>query len=403
MITHLLKLISLFIFVFLISLYIPQQTITPKILIKPLLSIDHTSSHVEYVSSELQTMNISQKFVFPLNSLKDSTQYQLLQLKNNMTYSLGHFPDFSDISSKKSTNGYVTYPDSFSYFIWYPKIGNNILFFDQNLNLLWSKRESRYIKVFPDGNYLLVISGDQSKFEILDIEMSSFFSYSGLLLTHYQLFSSQSKLSQKWNACFAFLNGDILLIDTHSQVSYLYHHNNVIKSTFCDPQHEIILLHTQDLQKKQDFIELYSINQNSFKKQKNSAFTNTKIKPLLLKLKQKILMPKIIPSKIPLLTTTENIIYVTQAKKSLNIHFVNYVNNNKYYIDIFTEDLFILEDFRFQTTLDTIILSNSYDLIILDSKGLLFHNNFDHILNITTDTYQIFIQENKRLASYIIK
>ncbi|MCS6983708.1 MAG: hypothetical protein NZM25_01100 [Leptospiraceae bacterium] len=147
------------------------------------------------------------------------------------------FPDGKK-ERRSSHRGYLTHPHDGQYFLWYPAIGNRILVFDRDGKLLWEKRESRYLLASPQGNYILAVSGDHSRFEVLTPAWESVVEAEGLLFTHFQ-FSLDKK--ESW-LCASSLGTGIVLADLVHKKIITIPQKALIKSLYCNFKENYILL-----------------------------------------------------------------------------------------------------------------------------------------------------------------
>jgi len=140
-------------------------------------------------------------------------------------------------------DGYLTYPDNGNFYIWYPRLGRTVLYFDKNGTLLWEKGSSHYLQAMPGGKFIMALSGDHSRLFFLTPDLDIINSSEGLLFIQYQFNHQDSTDNIKSNdVCYATLNGDFIYANIAQQKKNQIHVNGIIKSIFCDFNKKEVLL-----------------------------------------------------------------------------------------------------------------------------------------------------------------
>jgi hypothetical protein len=145
-----------------------------------------------------------------------SHQYEIYKLSPSGDLKLSFkMPLDKDIPKKENPEytpdkeGFVTYPENGSFYLWYPRLGTHTFFYDQDGQFLWSRKSSHYMKAFPSGKYILSMTGDNSRAFFLLPDLSVMGSVEGTLLINYQ-FSQEAPSDDAMQVCLEFLDGDIV-------------------------------------------------------------------------------------------------------------------------------------------------------------------------------------------------
>ncbi|MES0490586.1 MAG: hypothetical protein ABUK01_11365 [Leptospirales bacterium] len=140
-----------------------------------------------------------------------NTSFEIRQIPENGTsvHAL-KIPKEGDPSLK---NGYLTYSNQPEYYIYYPRLGSEIIYFDTAGEKLWEKTSHHYMEIFPDGKYILGLAGDSSRAFIFDPDLNEIANVEGMIMLGRRFMHDPS---EKFDLCLGFLNGEIVFIDVES-------------------------------------------------------------------------------------------------------------------------------------------------------------------------------------------
>lgn len=226
-------------FFFLLLLHIPVvQVHTPA-------SINPVYNHeVKNQKTIRTTMDYDlQEYVYHLpvsGNFNASHQYEIHKL-SKLGESLLSFkmPLDKDISLKEvpeytpDKEGFITYPDNGSFFLWYPRLGTHTFFYDQDGQFLWAHKSSHYMRAFPSGKYILSMTGDHSRAFYMLPDLSVMGSTEGTLLINQQ-FSNETLSDDSMQVCLGFLDGDIVMYNPAKKHEIRVGSQTLTKSIACN-------------------------------------------------------------------------------------------------------------------------------------------------------------------------
>lgn len=247
---HLIRIAS-GIVVFFILYSIPVLHIKTPVSVNPVYFYD-AQKH-DTLRTTLPTLSRSYIYHTPLSKdINSSHQYKVTKLdKQGSPLFSFEAPAAKDVTSVHETSyllnkdGYVTYPQDGSFFLWYPKLGNHIFFYDQEGKFLWSRRNSHYLRAFPSGKYILAMVGDQSRAFIMLPDLSVIGSIEGSLLINYA-FSDSPNPKSPWQLCLGFLDGDVVYFDPLQKKDSRVNTGSVTKSIACSFENSFLAVHMEN-------------------------------------------------------------------------------------------------------------------------------------------------------------
>lgn len=163
-----------------------------------------------------------------------------------------HFQLPSGLSSKKkSTVGYLAYPQNGEFFLWYPQLGRSIRFFDGDGRSIWERNESRYLSVSPAGKYLLAAAGDHSRVEFLNPNLDSLMDAEGVVFIKHQWYldskvkASETENDENWDAGVIFLDGIVRLFSFKKKISLKIQFSGIIRNAYIDLTNGAVLVQSE--------------------------------------------------------------------------------------------------------------------------------------------------------------
>lgn len=109
--------------------------------------------------------------------------------------------------------GYLTYSNHPEFYIFYPRLGSEIIYFDNNGQELWKKTSHHYMEIFPDGKHILGLAGDSSRAFIFDPDLNETANVEGMIMLGRRFMNGPA---ENFDLCLGFLNGEIVFIDVES-------------------------------------------------------------------------------------------------------------------------------------------------------------------------------------------
>jgi len=225
---------------FLVLFHFPLIHISTPTSVNPVYNYDIKNN--KNISSTINLNSNEFAFHIPVSGSYDSSrQYEIIKLgKSGEQTLLFKMPLDKDILKGKNPDisfdkdGFVTYPGNGSFFLWYPKLGNQAYFYDQDGQFLWANKTSHYIKAFPSGKYLLSMAGDHSRAFYLLPDLSVLGSAEGTLLISYQFSNEKSADDNSMQVCLGFLDGDIVFYNPAKKTEMRTNVGSLTKSYACN-------------------------------------------------------------------------------------------------------------------------------------------------------------------------
>ncbi|MDH4200876.1 MAG: hypothetical protein OEV66_10930 [Spirochaetia bacterium] len=369
--------ILLFIFI-----QIPVIKITTPASVNPVYYYDLKERHTLTTSMNFPRNN----FIFHLPVSGDFTsshQYDITKLDNNGNSILSfRMPSAQNVSGDRSTtyllgkDGFVTYPENGSFFLWYPKLGNHTFFYDQEGQFLWAHRTSHYMKAFPSGNYILSMTGDHSRVFYMMPDLSVIGSTEGTLLINYEFFSLPDS-NKSMQVCLGFLDGDVVFYNPASKGEIRINTGSVTKAVACDFKSMYIAVQMENPDKNiaADILALGKIDELN----KNPG----------IQWKFKIPLLQRYTETLPLGLGQDYGIIVLPEKKSTEIFAFDFSGNIISKFTVKSESA--AEDWRISHAGRNMIVWNSNEVYVFNPEKI-----FDkqiHINNLSVEGNEIFIEE----------
>lgn len=154
---------------------------------------------------------------------------------------------------------YLTWTSKGSLYILYPQIGNRIYLFNEKGEFLWELKESRYVQLFNDENWIMAVSGDHSRAGFLSYSFEEQIAHEGFLLNSYDL-------GIKGQYCLGFLGGSVYLGNLNKKTYDHFQLSRPLKKLRCNFTERILLTYSTDLKKNSDSINIYQWDEKSVQK-----------------------------------------------------------------------------------------------------------------------------------------
>ena len=311
-----------------------------------------------------------------------------------------------DIPSDK---GYLTYPNDGSFFVWYPELGSKIKIFDSLGKFLWGITESRYLKVLSGNtNRILAFSGDGSRIEFLKPDFNSILAIAGFMLISHQIDDSPSKESL-YDACFAFLSGDVVFANIKKRKTFRLHLNHPLKSVACNFKKGDLLVQIQkkvklkgdsnSLEEEKEIITdaLIKVSFDSFtfdEQHSTDKFT----------LDTEFFLPKSYPFSLPIYWQGDDqlvILPVTNENVQVWVIGENAQIKRKYeWPQKFTKAAAEVENFRIDPLKSALLISNTSMIMALSGDGIVFKHEFSQIDRISYKDNFLLVQTPEGVSSF---
>lgn len=145
--------------------------------------------------------------------------------------------------------GYLSYPSGGDYFVWFPKLGNQVLFFDSQGKFLWTKKSSHYLQALPSGQWLIAAAGDHSRVFILHPDLKERLSAEGTIMVKYDVSepplsadNRQEDVEVSETLFAAFLDGDIVIMNPAVGLTKRVETGRPVKSIACGVSGELFVV-----------------------------------------------------------------------------------------------------------------------------------------------------------------
>lgn len=139
-----------------------------------------------------------------------------------------------DIKQRPAGDGYLSAPDDGAFFIWYPQLGSYVFLFDSQGKFLWQKQESRYLQVYPGGDFLIAAAGDHSRVQFLKPDFVPVANIEGNLMLNYQLAAPDMPAGAEYHGCMVFIDGMVAMADLENSHVDIFNPAQTAKSVTCD-------------------------------------------------------------------------------------------------------------------------------------------------------------------------
>lgn len=199
---------------------------------------------------EKKSISLPSFFVLPHHLSSYLNQYFVYKSQSKNEYQRFELsPQKAGINDIKK-DYYLTWTSSGSFFVLFPQIGNEIYLFNEKGEFLWKLKESRYLQLFNDENWIMAVSGDHSRVGFLNYSFQEQIAHEGFLLHSYELGS-------KGQYCLGFLGGSLYIGDLNRKIYNYIETKKVLKKVSCDFKSKILLTYSFDKEEKHDILEIY--------------------------------------------------------------------------------------------------------------------------------------------------
>jgi len=357
--------------------------------------------HIDFNSLE-STSNLDYKFIYDKDSQETIYSENIDKNKNKTFTNIFHYKNKEEnlfnvvnlsengqlqqsFQIKEKKKGYITYPDNGAFYIYYSSLGTQIKFYDNKGVFLLEKKESRYIKSFSQGEWLMAVSGDHSRIEFVKPNLDHLFSIEGNILFKYQL----SDKNTRYNACISSISGDVFFINIKKKKEKYLSTKLLMKSMSCDLKNGDFITQVKDKYSTKDSIVFYNIEKDN----NDVSIEDFTEKKMLLKNSYNYTLPiSMHPSGFSLVP------YLT--KNHLEVLLVDNQNiENKFTISLkkYVDGKYDLDDFRSFIFLDKIILWNESHLFVFNHYGLNYYKKLSNAILVKINYKSLLIQEEKNI------
>ncbi len=172
--------------------------------------------------------------VFPLEEDGHTRKYRVMP---PVAGSAG-FLISSDSAEKPNSakDYYLTWTDKGSLFILFPQIGNEVYLFNEKGEYLWKTRETRYLQLFPDENWMMAVSGDHSRVGFLNYSFQEKISHEGFIMHSYNL-------GERGKYCLGFLDGSLYIGNLDAGTKGYFPQEKPTKKTSCNFNRKMVMTH----------------------------------------------------------------------------------------------------------------------------------------------------------------
>ncbi|MDH4262335.1 MAG: hypothetical protein OEV78_04745 [Spirochaetia bacterium] len=380
------KVISGLVF-FLVMLHVPIIKINTPTSINPVFNYEIKTKNVINT-----TMNYDlHDYVYHLpvsGNFNSSHQYEINKLDKTGNLRLAFkMPLDKDVLKKENPDyapdkdGFITYPENGSFYLWYPRLGTHALFYDQDGQFLWSRKSSHYLKAFPSGKYILSMTGDHSRAFFLLPDLSVMGSLEGTLLINYQFSNDPS--SSEIQVCLGFLDGNIAFYDPTKKNEFRVSTGALTKSIACN-FHKLYIAAQVESSDKSMMVDLLRVGE--IKTGKNVSIDWKFSLPLLDRY----------TSTLPIGLSDEYGIVLLPEKKSLVVLAFDITGKILHQAVIANEDSNI-EDWRIYPAKKGLVAWNSAGIYIFNPHKI--YEKKIQIENVTIQGDEIFIQNREQILA----
>ena len=306
-----------------------------------------------------------------------------------------------------SRRGYLTYPRDGSFFIWYPVLGTKVRVFDYLGKFLWEIPESRYLQALEDDSgRILAFAGDESRVEFLKPDFSAVLDIEGFVLVSHQVNKFHSK-ELPYDACFGFLNGDVVLVNTLEKKKNRLSLGHPLKSMRCNFEEKYFLAQIQknirsedisgSVKEKtvhKDFLLKVSFDSIPFGQR---GFSDQ------FKANSEFALPQSYPFSLPIHWLGEDIMVILPGE-DLRIEILIANEEGEIKTTLEWPQKFVnsteLENFRIEDLNDLLAISTDTTLIILSQEKMNFRHDFNNITRIAYINNLLLVQTEKGILAF---
>lgn len=323
-------------------------------------------------------------------------------------------------------SGFLTYPQDGSLFIWYPRLGNNVFFFDSEGRFLWNLQNSQYFKSFPNGRWLLSVSGDQSRFQIRQPNLETLLDVEGVLMNDFVMASfdpassrtTNNKEQKSYFACAGFLNGDIVFLNPNQKSQERLHGRHLLKSLNCNFSHNIFAVQLEEQKDGKPYDVLHAaimpVPQNSKEKSDAQKVQEKKQEETFADWTFSYPLSKYYPYKIPLAVSTDakvlSFLLPSEAELPARVFLLD-ISSGKllYELSLSQEEsnpsvanFSRPDDWRVNVLKNIFLFWNNHSLYVVGKNGLVFEKNFKRILSFKIIQNNVYLDTKEGIFSYAL-
>lgn len=281
---------------------------------------------------------------------------------------------FGNISFQGS--GFLTYPENGNFYTWYPRLGNQILFFDEKGRFLWAKASSHYLRAAPSGKWILAMAGDQSRAFFFYPDMKPIASVEGALM----LSSSFAAQKEREVLYLAFLGGEVVRFDLAAKKPVRFLMPGPVKSVTSSPSGEKFLAQVEKQPGKDTLI--------AAKPGEGSDYA----------IEFEIELPRSYPATLPLARTETGIAWMTPAEGGYEIHLADQDGALQESIAVASASESGIDDWRANLVADGVLFWSSKQYLVVE-KTLLLHRKLE-IENAKTNENYFFLQNSSGVMAF---
>jgi len=302
-----------------------------------------------------------------------------------------HFAAEKETASLANTEGYLTYPENGSFYIWYPKLGGHVLFYDSEGNFLWNKKNSHYLLSSPDGSWILSMSGDHSRAFFLKPDLTKMNDVEGLLLNTQQ-FMRKREFSDEIpiDLCLGFLDGDIVFYSVEQNGVYRVHSDSIIKSLSCNGKDNMIAAHVEE---KSGSMPYDTVKTGLIESSKEGV---------TIKWEDQIPLQNQIRSTIPLYINKELLAFILPDQENFFIYTAepDGTISGRFALQSVNQKL---DDWRvLQSESGSAVFWSSDELAIVHKGAVVFHKN-GNFTRVSAQGHYLYIQSGSQVESFYLE
>lgn len=429
MIETIIRFVSVFFLYFILLLfpfssYTPQQEVTLRFFhsyqnneASYLLANANTQTNIPFVQSLL-----------PQNDTGGFSQYRIRQLddggniRNEFIVPPQKNLTIGNETIRINGNGFLTYPDDGSIFIWFPRLGGHVYYFDNEGRFLWQLNSTQYLQSFPSGRWMLSVAGDHSRFQIRLPNLEPMVDVEGMLLNDFRLSPVSSsnhtddydnKTENDYLLCGGFIDGDIAFVqpnvEKEKQVKRI-RTKKLLKSLWCNFSKNLFAVQLEEKQEgiPRDVIHFARIDKiNKTDKAKDDdantqpTFADTETFSSWL---FSFPLPSYFPYKLPLAISGsgEEVALLLPTKEEHPQALLLDSQGELKYRLLLNANFFDPDDWRITVLGDNFIFWNSEALYVLRSGGLIFAKKIPSIKTVKIAAHNIYVNSQEGIYSYTV-
>lgn len=284
------------------------------------------------------------------------------------------------------SDGFLTYPYNGEYFIWFPRLGRHIYYFDREGSFLWRKAESRYLQAFPAGRFIMMSAGDHTRTLFTNPNLGLIDDIEGMLMIKYRL---SDREDASWHACLAHLGGEAVLVNLEKPQHLRLPFDGPVKNISClfDSGHLLVQTEKKEQGSYFDSFAVYEHlpgEDNAFRKVHSIDTTESYPYSVPMSLINARSFALLVPSgdSFELWLTAENSIYAR-----FNLSEVVRSRGD-------------VSNWRAERAGRNIVFWNREHMLIVDENGLSAARQFKNLHRVFSEKNYIYFQTENGLTSY---